>query len=76
MATTLRAVFYARVSTEEEKQVNALEKQVLENRDIIKEMGWELVDEYIDEGKSGTTTKRRNEYKLSLIHISEPTRRS
>ncbi len=48
MATTLRAVFYARVSTEEEKQVNALEKQVLENRDIIKkEMGWDLVDEYI-----------------------------
>lgn len=71
MATTLRAVFYARVSTEEEKQVNALEKQVLENRDIIKEMGWELVDEYIDEGKSGTTTKRRNEYKRLLEDLQE-----
>ena len=61
-----RAVFYARVSTEEEKQINALAKQIQENRDVIKEQGWELVDEYIDEGKSGTTTKRRNEYKRLL----------
>ena len=50
----LRAVFYARVSTEEEMQVNALSKQIQENRDVIKEKGWILVDEYIDEGKSGT----------------------
>lgn len=62
----LRAVFYARVSTEEEKQLNALEKQIQENRDIIKEQGWELVGEYIDEGKSGTTTKRRSDYKRLL----------
>lgn len=67
----LRAVFYARVSTEEEKQVNALEKQIQENRDVIKEQGWELVDEYIDEGKSGTTTKRRNEYKRLLEDLQE-----
>lgn len=58
----LRAVFYARVSTEEEKQLNALEKQIQENRDVIKEQGWELVDSYIDEGKSGTKTKGRKEY--------------
>ncbi len=58
----LRAVFYARVSTEEEKQLNALEKQVQENKDIIASKGWKLVDSYIDEGKSGTTTKRRGEY--------------
>ena len=37
----LRAVFYARVSTEEEKQLNALEKQIQENRDIIISNGWE-----------------------------------
>ncbi|MBS5284630.1 MAG: recombinase family protein [Clostridiales bacterium] len=67
----VRAVFYARVSTEEEKQVNALEKQIQENRDVIQEMGWELVDEYIDEGKSGTTTKRRNEYKRLLEDLQE-----
>ena len=46
----LRAVFYARVSTEEEKQLNALEKQIQENRDVISNNGWELIGEYIDEG--------------------------
>ena len=67
----LRAVFYARVSTDEEKQLNALEKQLQENRDIIKEQGWVLVDEYIDEGKTGTTVKRRNEYQRLLEDMLE-----
>ena len=62
----LRAVFYARVSTEEEKQLNALEKQIQENKDVIKEQGWELVDQYIDEGKSGTKIKGRDEYQRLL----------
>ncbi|MFI3225771.1 MAG: recombinase family protein [Clostridia bacterium] len=64
-----RAVFYARVSTEEERQLNALEKQVQENKDIIISKGWKLVDGYIDEGKSGTTTKRRNEYQRLLFDM-------
>lgn len=62
----LRAVFYARVSTEEEKQLNALEKQVQENIDIVKANGWELIDQYVDEGKSGTTVQRRDEYQRLL----------
>lgn len=62
----LKAVFYARVSTEEEKQLNALEKQVQENKDVIAEMGWELVDWYIDEGKTGTATKQRDDYQRML----------
>ena len=40
----LRAVFYARVSTEEEQQLNAIEKQIEENRDVISDKGWILVD--------------------------------
>ena len=58
----LRAVYYARVSTEEEKQVNALAKQCGEAEHCISSNGWNLVDRYVDEGKSGTTSKRRNEY--------------
>lgn len=58
----LRAVFYARVSTEEEQQLNAIEKQIEENRDVIGAKGWILVDEYIDRGISGTQTKKRTEY--------------
>ncbi len=58
----LKAVYYARVSTEEEKQVNALAKQCEEAEHCISSNGWNLVDRYVDEGKSGTTSKRRNEY--------------
>lgn len=57
----LRAVFYARCSTEEESQKDALVQQVKEAEICIKEQGWTLVDRYI-ESKSGTTTKGRQEY--------------
>ncbi len=67
----LRAVYYARVSTEEEKQVNALAKQIQENRDVIASKGWELVDEYVDEGKSGTKVKGRTEYQRLLADMNE-----
>lgn len=61
MADELRAVGYARCSTEEEVQKNAIEKQVVENKSAILEHGWRLVDMYV-ELKSGTSAKRRNEY--------------
>lgn len=65
----LRAVFYARVSTEEEEQLNAIEKQIEENRDIIHAKGWVLVDGYIDRGITGTQAKKRNEYMRMLEDI-------
>ena len=58
----LRAVYYARVSTEEEKQVNALAKQCDEAEHCISSNKWMLIDKYIDEGKSGTTSQKRNDY--------------
>ena len=41
----LRAVFYARVSTAEEEQLNAIDLQIEENRNAIAKHGWVLVDE-------------------------------
>ena len=67
----LRAVFYARVSTEEEEQLNAIEKQIEENRDIISTKDWILVDEYIDKGITGTQAKKRNEYIRMLDDIKK-----
>lgn len=64
--TGLRAVFYARVSTQEEQQLKALPKQIEECKDSIKRNGWVLVDQYVDEGKSGTVIKRRDEYQRLL----------
>ena len=67
----LRAVFYARVSTEEEEQLNAIEKQIEENQEIIKAKGWVLIDEYIDKGITGTQAKKRNEYLRMLDDIKK-----
>lgn len=58
----MKAVYYCRVSTDEEKQLNALEVQIEQAIECIQKNGWDLIDGYIDEGKSGTDTKNRNEY--------------
>jgi len=58
-----RVVYYARVSTEEEQQASALQIQCAENEEFIRgRSNWQLVDKYIDEGKSGTTTAGRKEF--------------
>lgn len=58
-----RACGYGRVSTDEETQLNALAIQINELENCIDKNGWGKVDIYIDEGKSGTSTKKRDEYK-------------
>lgn len=58
---TFRAVIYARCSTEEESQKDALVKQVAEAKECVLQNGWTLVDSYV-ESRSGTTTKGRVEY--------------
>lgn len=57
-----KAVYYARVSTEEVVQIDALQQQMYEAENSIKQHGWILVDRYIDAGKTGTTTTKRDEY--------------
>lgn len=58
-----RVVCYCRVSTEEEKQLNALQKQIEELELFVNNnVEWQLVDTYVDEGRSGTTTKGRPSY--------------
>ena len=55
------AVIYCRCSTEEESQVDALKKQVVEAEACVRENGWLLADRYV-ESKSGTTSKGREQY--------------
>ena len=57
-----RVCGYGRVSTDEETQLNALESQINEIENCIIKNNWIKVDMYIDEGKSGTSTKKRDEY--------------
>lgn len=56
----LRVVYYARVSTDKDEQLNSLKNQVQYYEEYInKNKNWILVDKYIDEGISATTTKGR-----------------
>lgn len=65
-----KVIYYARVSTQEESQVNALKEQIIELDNFVNSQHeWEFVDKYVDEGKSGTTTKGRGEYKRLLTDI-------
>lgn len=59
----LRVTFYARVSTDQEEQLNSLENQVQYYTELIRSKeNWTFVPGYIDEGLSGTSTKKRDEF--------------
>ncbi len=54
---------YARVSTEHEAQISALENQVQYYDEILKKHPkWRLYDRYIDEGITGTSVKKRKNF--------------
>ena len=58
-----RVVIYARVSTEHEAQLSALENQVDWYKPILAaHPEWELVDQYIDEGITGTSAYKRAQF--------------
>lgn len=60
-----RVAIYNRCSTEEEAQVNALSIQAAESREKAIELGWKIVEQYI-ESESGTTSDKRKEYRRLL----------
>lgn len=56
----VRTVWYGRVSTQHEAQVNAFENQLDFYNDILrKHSNWELVGHYSDKGISGTLASKR-----------------
>ena len=57
---TLRVAVYGRVSTEHEAQISALGNQIQYYQNIINEHpDWTLVEQYIDEGITGTSYRKR-----------------
>ncbi len=59
----LRVTFYARVSTDKDEQLNSLENQVQYYTELIRSKpNWSYVEGYIDEGISGTSTKKRDSF--------------
>ena len=59
----LRVTFYARVSSESDEQLNSLSNQIAYYEDKIKKVScWTFVPGYIDEGISGISTKKREDF--------------
>lgn len=58
---------YARVSTKSEEQVSSIENQTkYYTEKIEKTPNWEMYEIYADEGKSGTSMKKRTEFRRML----------
>ncbi len=60
---SLRVTYYARVSSESDEQLNSLGNQISYYEDLIKRnSNWTFVPGYIDEGLSGISTKKRENF--------------
>ena len=59
----MRVTYYARVSSESDEQLNSLGNQISYYEDLIKRnRNWTFVPGYIDEGLSGISTKKRENF--------------
>ena len=66
----LKVVYYARVSTDKDDQLNSLENQQNYFEEMIAEnKNWKFVRGYIDEGISGTAVKNRTQF-LNMIEAA------
>lgn len=65
-----RVGIYNRCSTEDEDQVNALDIQAQESREIAEKMNWRIIEQYV-ESRSGTTAEKRKEYLRMIQDIEE-----
>lgn len=68
----LRVTYYARVSSESDEQLNSLGNQIKYYEDFIqKNEAWDYVPGYIDEGLSGISTKRRENFNRMIDDAAE-----
>ena len=66
-----KAAIYARVSTEHEEQLSALENQKDWYKPILEQHPeWDIVEMYVDEGVTGTSAKKRKNF-LRMIADAE-----
>ena len=68
----LRVTYYARVSSESDEQLNSLGNQVSYYEDLIKRnIKWTFVPGYIDEGLSGISTRKRENFNRMISDAAE-----
>ena len=59
----LRVTYYARVSTDKDEQIHSLSAQVQYYSDLIQKCpNWTYVEGYVDEGISGTSVHKRENF--------------
>lgn len=69
---SLRVTYYARVSSESDEQLNSLGNQITYYEDLIrKDTAWTYVPGYIDEGLSGISVKKRENFNRMIEDASE-----
>lgn len=65
-------IYYARVSSESDKQLNSLGNQITYYEDLIRRNAvWIFVPGYIDEGLSGISTKKRENFNRMVEDAGE-----
>ena len=68
----LRVTYYARVSSESDEQLNSLTNQITYYEDLIKgNKNWTFVSGYIDEGLSGISTRKRENFNRMIEEAAE-----
>ena len=68
----LRVTYYARVSSESDEQLNSLGNQITYYEDHIKRnLAWIFVPGYIDEGLSGISTRKRENFNRMVDDAAE-----
>ena len=68
----LRVTFYARVSSESDEQLNSLVNQISHYEDLIRRnKNWTFVPGYIDEGLSGISTKKRENFNRMIEEAAQ-----
>ena len=64
----MRVTFYARVSSEKDEQLNSLDNQIAYYTDFIKKNTfWDYVPGYIDEGISGISVQKRENFNQMIL---------
>ena len=68
----LRVTYYARVSSDSDEQLNSLGNQISYYEDLIKKnAAWSYVPGYIDEGLSGISTRKRENFNRMVEDAAE-----
>ena len=68
----LRVTYYARVSSDSDEQLNSLSNQIAYYEDLIRRnMPWTFIPGYIDEGLSGISTKKRENFNRMVDDAAE-----